>query len=78
MDDPKRRSATRYTEKGNYRLWPADAEDLPTGKCIGWHALTEEQYKQKLAEYREREKQKEHGGSKGAEPNTLRYLGKQR
>ena len=49
----------------------------PTGKCIGWHALTEEQYKQKLAEYREREKQKEHGGL-GAEPNTLRYLGKQR
>ena len=40
----------------------------PTGKCVGWHALTEEQYKQKLAEYREREKQKEHGGPKGAEP----------
>ena len=40
----------------------------PTGKCVGWHALTEEQYKQKLAENREREKQKEHGGPKGAEP----------
>ena len=32
MDDPKRRSATRYNEKGNYRLWPADAEDLPNWK----------------------------------------------
>ena len=23
----------------------------PTGKCIGWHGLTEEQYQQKLEEY---------------------------
>lgn len=23
----------------------------PTGKCIGWHNLTEQQYQQKLAEY---------------------------
>ena len=23
----------------------------PTGKCIGWHALTEEAYEAKLAEY---------------------------
>ena len=23
----------------------------PTGKCIGWHGLTEDQYKQKLEEY---------------------------
>ena len=23
----------------------------PTGKCIGWHGLTEEQYKEKLNEY---------------------------
>ena len=23
----------------------------PTGKCIGWHGLTEEQYQVKLAEY---------------------------
>lgn len=23
----------------------------PTGKCCGWHALTEEAYQQRLAEY---------------------------
>ncbi len=23
----------------------------PTGKCCGWHALTEEAYQEKLAEY---------------------------
>ena len=23
----------------------------PSGKCIGWHGLTEEQYQQRLAEY---------------------------
>ncbi len=23
----------------------------PTGKCIGWHGLTEEDYQRKLAEY---------------------------
>ena len=23
----------------------------PTGKCVGWHALTEEQYQQKRKEY---------------------------
>ena len=23
----------------------------PTGKCIGWHSLSEEDYKKKLAEY---------------------------
>lgn len=23
----------------------------PTGKCIGWHGLTEDVYQQKLAEY---------------------------
>lgn len=24
----------------------------PTGKCIGWHGLSEEEYQEKLAEYR--------------------------
>jgi len=24
----------------------------PTGKCIGWHGLTEEAFKEKLAEYK--------------------------
>jgi len=33
----------------------------PTGKCVGWHALTEEQYQKKKKEYllREVEKAKE-------------------
>ena len=24
----------------------------PTGKCIGWHGLTEQEFKEKLAEYK--------------------------
>ena len=47
----------------------------PTGKCIGWHALTEEQYKQKLAEYRERET-KEHGGPQRCRTQHATILGK--
>jgi hypothetical protein len=27
----------------------------PTGQCIGWHSLTEEQYKKKLEEYNQTE-----------------------
>jgi hypothetical protein len=30
----------------------------PTGKCIGWHSLTEEQYKEKLAQYEARQQTK--------------------
>jgi hypothetical protein len=26
----------------------------PTGKCIGWHGLTEEQYQEELAKYEEK------------------------
>ena len=26
----------------------------PTGQCIGWHALSEEEYQQKLIEYLEK------------------------
>jgi hypothetical protein len=25
----------------------------PTGKCIGWHGLTEEEFQTKLAEYKQ-------------------------
>ena len=52
----------------------------PTGKCIGWHKLTEEQYVQKLAQYREKQKQKEQGGPSGMEPtryNTWEHKGKE-
>jgi hypothetical protein len=31
----------------------------PTGKCCGWHALTEDAYKQKLAEYEDAQQQKQ-------------------
>ena len=31
----------------------------PTGQCCGWHALTEEAYQQRLAEYRDSEQQKQ-------------------
>lgn len=31
----------------------------PTGKCIGWHKLSEEQYKEKLAQYEARQAEKE-------------------
>ena len=28
----------------------------PTGKCIGWHKLSEEEYQEKLKEYQDKEK----------------------
>jgi hypothetical protein len=31
----------------------------PTGQCIGWHSLTEEAYKEKLAEYEDAQLQKQ-------------------
>ena len=30
----------------------------PTGRCIGWHSLTEEQYREKKAQYEERQRLK--------------------
>lgn len=33
----------------------------PTGNCIGWHALDEEQYKVKLAAYEAKEAEKKAG-----------------
>lgn len=31
----------------------------PTGRCVGWHSLTEDQYQIKLKEYNERQALKE-------------------
>ena len=31
----------------------------PTGVCCGWHALTEDAYQRRLAEYRDSEQQKQ-------------------
>ena len=30
----------------------------PTGQCIGWHNLSEEEYQQKLQEHQEKEAEK--------------------
>jgi len=30
----------------------------PTGKCIGWHKLSEDEYRQKLAEYEQKQLEK--------------------
>ena len=32
------------------------AVEVPTGKCIGWHNLSEEEYQEKLTEYEEANK----------------------
>lgn len=29
----------------------------PTGQCVGWHGLSEEEYQEKLREYREKAEQ---------------------
>ena len=29
----------------------------PTGKCIGWHKLSEDEYQEKLKEYQDKDKQ---------------------
>ena len=31
---------------------------LPTGKCVDWHKLTEEEYEQKLREYEAKKAEK--------------------
>ncbi len=31
----------------------------PTGKCIGWHGLSEEQYQEKLKEHKEEDNEEE-------------------
>jgi len=28
----------------------------PTGKCIGWHKLSEDEYQEKLKEYQDKDK----------------------
>lgn len=33
----------------------------PTGKCIGWHALSEKEYQEKLKQYKEKELAKKNG-----------------
>ena len=31
----------------------------PTGNCIGWHKLSEEEYQEKLKEYQDKEKEED-------------------
>ena len=35
----------------------------PTGKCVGWHNLTEEQYLEKKAQYEAKQKEKANAGT---------------
>ena len=42
----------------------------PTGKCIGWHALSEEKYKEKLAIYNNKKKEK----NEWTKSNKTRYF----
>ena len=35
-----------------------DCGRSPIGRCIGWHALSEEEYQEKFEEYKKREKKK--------------------
>lgn len=37
----------------------------PTGKCIGWHKLTEDEYRVKLAQYEAKQQEKKDDVSKG-------------
>lgn len=37
----------------------------PTGKCIGWHKLTEDEYRVKLAQYEDKQQEKKDDVSKG-------------
>ena len=47
---------TRVTEDGKvYALCGCGRS--PTGDCIGWHNMTNEQYQVKLVEYTEQQKQ---------------------
>ena len=47
---------TRVTEDGKvYALCSCGRS--PTGDCIGWHNMTNEQYQVKLVEYTEQQKQ---------------------
>jgi hypothetical protein len=35
----------------------------PTGKCIGWHKLSEEEYQEKLEEHEDQDNKEEYGKS---------------
>ena len=41
---------------------PCGCGRSPTGECIGWHALSEEAYQEKLAQWKA-----DHGDSEGSE-----------
>ena len=41
---------------------PCGCGRSPTGECIGWHALSEDEYQQELAQWKA-----EHGKSEGSE-----------
>jgi hypothetical protein len=44
----------RVAEEGK-KIGSCGCGRSPTGNCIGWHGLTEEAFKQKLAEYQSKQ-----------------------
>jgi len=38
-----------------------ECERSPTGICVGWHSLTEEEYKEKKKKYEEMDEEKKKG-----------------
>jgi hypothetical protein len=44
----------RVAEQGK-KIGSCGCGRSPTGNCIGWHGLTEEAFKQKLAEYQSKQ-----------------------
>ena len=47
----KKKMQVRVKENTN-KVGQCGCGRSPTGKCIGWHGLTEEEFKEKLQEYK--------------------------
>ena len=43
----------------------------PTGKCIGWHALSEEEYQNELDKFQEEEAKKDVSENEGIDKLTV-------
>ncbi len=44
--------ATDKDKLQEYRFGACGCGRSPTGQCIGWHGLTEEEFQEKMAEYK--------------------------
>ena len=45
-------SGAKSTNINKGGLMPCGCGRSPTGECIGWHALSEEEYQEKLAQWK--------------------------